>query len=71
MFQLIIFTAKRLRFSTPEKEILEKSTERHSLDGSEPSLEELQDLIDKEDVLKRRSAESLLRKFRYMQKKRF
>ncbi|KAG5872033.1 hypothetical protein JTB14_021927 [Gonioctena quinquepunctata] len=61
--------AKRSRFSTPEKEILEKSTEQHSLDGTEPSLEELQDLIDEQDMLKRRSADSLLRKFRYMQRK--
>lgn len=63
------FTAKRSRFSTPEKEILENSMERHSLDGTEPSLEELQELIDQQDILKHRTADSLLRKFRYIQRK--
>ncbi|XP_074026436.1 uncharacterized protein isoform X3 [Leptinotarsa decemlineata] len=61
--------AKRSRYSSMEREILERSTEKHSFDGSEPSLAELEELIEEHDVLKHRSADSLLRKFRYMQRK--
>ncbi|KAJ8966948.1 hypothetical protein NQ317_006778 [Molorchus minor] len=37
---------KRPRYSTPEIELLEQSSEQYSLDGSKPSISELQYLLD-------------------------
>ncbi|XP_018578359.1 uncharacterized protein LOC108916562 [Anoplophora glabripennis] len=59
---------KRPRYSTPEKEILEKSLEKHSLMGSEPSKKELEELIDSNDILKKRTPNSLLQKFKNLSK---
>lgn len=61
---------KKPRYSTPERELLESSTEQHSLSGSEPSLQELEDLIEQNPILNRRSASSLLTKFKEIQRKK-
>ena len=45
----------RQRWSTPEKEVLRSSTERHSSEGTMPSLVECKALIEDHELLKNRT----------------
>lgn len=57
---IFLFLGMRLRWSTPEKEVLRSSTERHSLEGSIPTLSECELILDKnKSILKNRNPQSV------------
>ncbi|KAK9876206.1 hypothetical protein WA026_011337 [Henosepilachna vigintioctopunctata] len=60
----------RVRWSTPEKEVLQLSTERHSLEGTTPTLAECELILEENrEVLGKRTASSV-KSFMYSEMKR-
>lgn len=59
-FEKIFFLGKRLRWSTPEKEILQSSTERHLAEGTNPTVPECE-LLRQENlkILENRSSQAI------------
>lgn len=54
------FLGKRMRWSTPEKEVLRSSAEKHSLEGTSPTLPECELLFEKnKSILKSRNPSSI------------